>query len=436
MRKKLEHWWTYHKGIVIFAVVLAAAVLYVAGTMGKKEKTQILMGEVVNNVQDDAVTTRMEEAILAGIGGDPNGEEVVVDTALTMDAAALGQTPIADANTQDSLATITTYVYAHELDFMILEKDVFDYYCNLNAFADLRELLGAGACEALGARIYEKNGVACGITLTDTAFVKQYGITLLDPVIGIVSGSERKEQAVGMLRWIFEENAGVAAAFSAEEYKAMISQEETGRKDDGKNVWRFMGKVTDMFFLTCLWLLFSLPVVTIGAATCALCYCSMTLASNKEGYIREDFVRAFKENFKSATIAWIGMLALGIFFGADLYFYYHLAGGVGMVFFWIFLVLSVIFVFVALYVFPLLAWTDADLKKTLALAFVMSFKNFGWTLLMLTSAALFITAALFVFWPLLFVSVGGIAYVHAKILAFVFSQYKWRDEGKDGSDND
>ena len=88
MRKKLEYWWTYHKGIVIFAVVLAAAVLYVAGTMGKKEKTQILMGEVVNNVQDDAVTTRMEEAILAGIGGDPNGEEVVVDTALTMDAAA------------------------------------------------------------------------------------------------------------------------------------------------------------------------------------------------------------------------------------------------------------------------------------------------------------------------------------------------------------
>ena len=236
MRKKLEHWWTYYKGVVIFAVVLAAAVLYVADTMGKKEKTQILMGEVVNNVQDDAVTTQMEEAILAGIGGDPNGEEVVVDTALTMDAAALGKTPIADANTQDSLATITTYVYAHELDFMILEKDVFDYYCNLNAFADLGELLGAGACEALGARIYEKNGVACGITLTDTAFVKQYGITLLDPVIGIVSGSERKEQAVGMLRWIFEENTGVAAAFSAEEYKAMISQEETGRKDDGKNV--------------------------------------------------------------------------------------------------------------------------------------------------------------------------------------------------------
>lgn len=38
MQKKLEHWWTYYKGVVIFAVVLAAAVLYVADTMGKKKR--------------------------------------------------------------------------------------------------------------------------------------------------------------------------------------------------------------------------------------------------------------------------------------------------------------------------------------------------------------------------------------------------------------
>ena len=72
-------------------------------------------------------------------------------------------------------------------------------------------------------------------------------------------------------------------------------------------VWRFMGKVTDMFFLTCLWLLFSLPVVTIGASTCALYYCSMTLASNKEGYIRDTDVPrllAFRDN--PSDESWIG----------------------------------------------------------------------------------------------------------------------------------
>ena len=60
----------------------------------------------------------------------------------------------------------------------------------------------------------------------------------------------------------------------------------------------------------------------------------------------------------------------------------------------------------------------------------MAFKNFGWTFLMLTSAALFITAALFAFWPLLFVSVGGIAYVHAKILTFVFTSINGEMRGK------
>ena len=111
---------------------------------GKKKRHRFSWGEVVNNVQDDAVTTRMEEAILAGIGGDPNGEEVVVDTALTMDAAALGQTPIAGCQYAGFPRNDHDVRVAHELDFMILEKDVFDYYCNLNAFADLRN------CWALG----------------------------------------------------------------------------------------------------------------------------------------------------------------------------------------------------------------------------------------------------------------------------------------------
>ena len=193
-------------------------------------------------------------------------------------------------------------------------------------------------------------------------------------------------------------------------------------------VWRFMGKVTDMFLLTCIWVVFSLPVITIGASTTALFYCAMTLATNKEGYLWQDFIRTFKENFKKSTIAWLLMLALGVFFAADLYFYYHLSGGVGTLFFWIFLIFTVVYVCAAVYIFPLLSWTDAGLKKVAALAFVMAFKNFGWTLLMITSAALMITAALFVFWPLLFISVGGIAYAHAKIANFVFSQYEWKME--------
>ena len=102
------------------------------------------MGEVVNNVQDDAVTTQMEGRSSPGSGAILTGGGRRGHSAYHGCSRAGAD---ADRRCQYAgfLATITTYVYAHELDFMILEKDVFDYYCNPNAFADLGELLGAGA---------------------------------------------------------------------------------------------------------------------------------------------------------------------------------------------------------------------------------------------------------------------------------------------------
>lgn len=39
-------------------------------------------------------------------------------------------------------------------------------------------------------------------------------------------------------------------------------------------LWKPFGRVADLFLLNCLWLLCSLPVITIGAATCALYDCT------------------------------------------------------------------------------------------------------------------------------------------------------------------
>lgn len=203
MGKKLENWWTFHKGIVIGAVFFLLLMLYVISSLGKEEKKQILFGEMINNVLDDAVTTKMEEDILHQISDNESGEVVTVDTALTMDTASLKETPISDANTQDSMATITAYVYAHDLDFMICEKEVFDYYKNLNAFADLEELFSAEDYVKIKDFVSEDGLEGYGIDISDTAFVNDYKITLKEPVLAIISGSEQKENAVKMVRWIF-----------------------------------------------------------------------------------------------------------------------------------------------------------------------------------------------------------------------------------------
>jgi len=199
--------------------------------------------------------------------------------------------------------------------------------------------------------------------------------------------------------------------------------------DMNNPIWKFMGKVADMFLLTLYWFLFSIPVVTIGASTTALYYTALKAEKDKEGYLFRTFKEAFKENFKQSTIIWLIMLAIGSFFGVDLYFYYNIDAPFAVVAFWGFVVLSVLYLFVLTMVFPLTSRLDAGVKKLFFMSFMVSIQNFSWTLFMLVATICILACSLFVLWPLMLISVGAIAWIHAKILVMViFPRYNWNEE--------
>ena len=104
-------------------------------------------------------------------------------------------------------------------------------------------------------------------------------------------------------------------------------------------VWVFMGKLVDMLILSGLWVICSLPVVTIGASTAALYYVTLKLANNEEGYTVRSFFHAFKENLIPGIPLGIGALAVGIFLGCDIYMYSQLDGKMGIVLLWAVIVL-------------------------------------------------------------------------------------------------
>ncbi len=191
-------------------------------------------------------------------------------------------------------------------------------------------------------------------------------------------------------------------------------------------VWRFMGRLADIFLLTILWTVCSLPVITIGASTTALYYVTLKIAEGKEGYLIKGFFHAFKENFGHSTLVWLIMLALGIFFGWDFYYYCHLQGKAAILLFWIFFVLAVVYLFVLAMIFPLAARVDAGIKKLFFMAFMVSMKNFSWVMLMIVLAVCALAVAIFVFWPVFLFLAGGIACIHSFILIkAVFPQYGW-----------
>ena len=69
-----------------------------------------------------------------------------------------------------------------------------------------------------------------------------------------------------------------------------------------------MEKVGDLLLVNLLFVVCSLPVVTIGASATAMYYV-LGRIRRQEGMVTKDFFRSFRENFRQATLYW-GVLLL------------------------------------------------------------------------------------------------------------------------------
>lgn len=139
-----------------------------------------------------------------------------------------------------------------------------------------------------------------------------------------------------------------------------------------KNFLAYDSPVSQVLFKICtccclnaLWLLCSLPIVTMGAATTALYCVSIKLVRGSEGAVYKQFFRSFKENFKQATQLWLILLTAGIFLAVDAYVLYHLRLTTTgpMAVFWTVLfaaiiAASIVYAILMAYTFPLLSYFD------------------------------------------------------------------------------
>lgn len=75
-------------------------------------------------------------------------------------------------------------------------------------------------------------------------------------------------------------------------------------------VFSKLSTLADLVLLNLLTILCSLPVITAGASITALYY-TMYKMRNQESNLYRSFFKAFKENFKQATILWLILLVVG-----------------------------------------------------------------------------------------------------------------------------
>lgn len=86
-------------------------------------------------------------------------------------------------------------------------------------------------------------------------------------------------------------------------------------------VIRFLNKVADLVVLNLLFVLCSLPIITIGASMTAMIAVSLRSVEYGDGYVVKSFFHSFKESFKQATEAWIVNLLLFVMVFLDVQFW-------------------------------------------------------------------------------------------------------------------
>lgn len=79
----------------------------------------------------------------------------------------------------------------------------------------------------------------------------------------------------------------------------MKSSNKFFRSDNPYN--EVMTKVFDVIWLNILWLVFSIPIITIGASTASLYHVMMALVRDEEGGITASYWRFFRENFRKVS---------------------------------------------------------------------------------------------------------------------------------------
>ncbi len=132
-------------------------------------------------------------------------------------------------------------------------------------------------------------------------------------------------------------------------------------------IMQSINKIVDCVILSFLWLIFSIPLITVGASSTALYYTVNKVIRHNRSHVWREFWGSFKSNFKQSTLVWLILLLLYYLLGVDCIFVFNLAkaGKVGAWLLAPFIVTAVLVTMWMLYMFGYMARFYNSLKGIL-----------------------------------------------------------------------
>lgn len=201
----------------------------------------------------------------------------------------------------------------------------------------------------------------------------------------------------------------------------------------------FLQKIGTLIVLSVLFILCSLPVVTIGAAASALYYAVAKSVRRERGYPTKEFFRAFKRNLKNGTILTVifGGIAALILYNREV-LWQASAGETGMLskimmgspdggtltLYIIYDGMLLLLAMLTVYLFPVLSRFAMKLSDIVKLSFVMSLRFFYFTILLTAGTGILF----YLQWkalpiPTILLLPGGWTYISSFLLEKAMKKY-------------
>ena len=182
-------------------------------------------------------------------------------------------------------------------------------------------------------------------------------------------------------------------------------------------------RLFDLWMLGVLWLLCSIPLLTIGASTTALYYAVVHSVKNDDGYASHMFFRSFRRNFRQATILWLVLAACFMLMRLNTgILMAKTEGTAGLVMIGFYTAVMVYLVLMGCYLFPALSRFDMDTFWFLRLSIYMGVR-YVFTSLMLLVVLAGAGALLWRFPVLIFFLPGPVVWLMAEFLESVLDKH-------------
>jgi uncharacterized membrane protein YesL len=137
-------------------------------------------------------------------------------------------------------------------------------------------------------------------------------------------------------------------------------------------IMRALATMGNYCLLNLLWIVFSLPVITVFPATVAMFGILKEWTNGSEPPLISTFFSIFKKNFLKSSFIGVIQIVCSIIFIVDFLIIWNMEGNLKLILLPVLMLLGFIFISTSLYLYPLMAKYEMPLKLLVKKAFFLS----------------------------------------------------------------